>query len=916
MAVRQLDLEAGGVGGPPPAADTRARPALRAVAGVLLFGVAYYALGRYSLEFTTFAPNAPAIFWAPAGLVLAVLVTVPRRRWPWFLAMLGVANVAGNLAVGATAAAGAGFAVADVVEGVAAAEVTLRLAGGRRLLATLRGTGALIVGATMTVLGGLVGAALLGRAAMPTFGTDFWDVWRSYTVGDFAGVLVSAPLALTVLDLPRRARGSHRPGAARAAELAAVLAALAASALVAFGGRMETGSILASMPYLTIIPLAWAAVRFSPRVTAAACSLLSFAVVWLTTAGRGAFAIGDATPEARITVLHGFLAVVICSMLVLAAVVEERRGLTRDLDDRIRDIEAARGALAAGERELRERNDALELAVEGIALTDPAGRYRFANPAFGDVVGRPGTDLRGRDWWEPFHADDHATLQHALGRAESAGKATADVRAGRPAGDPAHVELTLVPASRPHDAGGGGTYVLARDVTERHRYEDELARRALHDELTGLANRRLLQDRLELALRRLGRGRGVVAVLFVDLDRFKIVNDSMGHSYGDELLVGVSERLASALRPADTLARFGGDEFVIVVETADRAGTAAVLARVQDALRCPFLVRGIEVFVTASIGVACAEGEEVGPDDLLRRADVAMYQAKDAGRDRHEVFHESLQAKMDRRLDNENTLRRAVERDELRAFYQPIAELPGGCIVRCEALLRWERPGHPFENRAWFVPMAEESDLIVTLGDWILRRACADVVELNRGRPATEALRMHVNVASAQLILPGLPATVEAALAHAGCEPDRLTLEITETVLVRDVETCLQSLGRLRDMGVGLCIDDFGTGYSSLSYLHRFPVDTIKIGLPFVHGLGSATVRSIVTSVVNLAHDLGVVVVAEGIETPLQRSVVEDVGCDLGQGFLLGRPAPLDRLCPPAGYREATSRFWGEPRTS
>ena len=441
--------------------------------------------------------------------------------------------------------------------------------------------------------------------------------------------------------------------------------------------------------------------------------------------------------------------------------------------------------------------------------------------------------------------------------------------------------------------------VLANDITDRKKYEAQLTHQALHDDLTGLANRALLHDRLEQALARSGRSDDQVAVLFLDLDRFKVINDSLGHGAGDELLVSAAERIVGALRPGDTAARFGGDEFVVLCEDVRGPSEATAIAeRLVAMLSQPFMVHGQEVVLTASAGVVLAEASQSAVT-LLRDADAAMYRAKDLGRARAELFDTELRNRAITRLDTELSLRRALERDELTVVYQPTVRLSDRAVVGAEALVRWCHPDRGVILPGEFIGVAEESGLIVALGEHVLRVAC---VEAGRWRAHARAVGaqlpvVSVNLSPRQLSHPGLIDMVTEALDRAGAEPEALVLEVTETALVDDVGRAVQALRDLRALGVGLALDDFGTGYSSLSHLRALAVDVVKVDRSFVsrlerHGNESA----IVASVVQVAHALGLTVVAEGVESDEQCAELLELGCDVGQGYLFARPGPAADL--------------------
>ncbi|MFL5847156.1 MAG: putative bifunctional diguanylate cyclase/phosphodiesterase [Solirubrobacteraceae bacterium] len=418
-----------------------------------------------------------------------------------------------------------------------------------------------------------------------------------------------------------------------------------------------------------------------------------------------------------------------------------------------------------------------------------------------------------------------------------------------------------------------------------------MVHQALHDALTGLPNRALFLDRLEHALARAVRGGSEVAVLFLDLDRFKTVNDSLGHAAGDELLCVVARRISGCMRAADTAARLGGDEFAVLLEDLVSTREAVRVAeRIISALEEPIEVAGREVFVGASIGVATGS---YGAEDLLRHADVAMYRAKAQGKGRYAMFEEGMQAEVIDRLELEADLQRAIDRGELEVFYQPIIALASGEMAGHEALVRWRHPTRGLLSPGGFIPVAEETGLVVPIGRFVLREACRQAAEW-AATTGTD-LSMNVNLSGRQLEDPALLDDVTAILRETGLPAARLVLEITETVLMHDTETTIERLRALRALGVRLAVDDFGTGYSSLRYLNRFPLDVLKMAKPFVDGLGSQEEDpALARAIIDLGANLGLTIIAEGIERSAQLVQLRRLGCPMGQGYWFARPMPAD----------------------
>ena len=435
---------------------------------------------------------------------------------------------------------------------------------------------------------------------------------------------------------------------------------------------------------------------------------------------------------------------------------------------------------------------------------------------------------------------------------------------------------------------------LASIALDNSRLFDAARRGALHDPVTGLPNRELLTDRIGHALASSDpRAATPIAVVLLDLDRFKVINESVGHAVGDRLLVAVGQRLIGSLRPSDTVARFGGDEFGIILDPVVDAEDARRIAdRIGTDLRTPFPMGGREWFISASMGIAIGQPGRATPGEMLREAEIAMVRAKGDPSKRYVLFEPSMSEQTMDRIDMENDLRRAIERGELRLHYQPLVDLTTDRIVGFEALVRWQHPVRGLVPPLSFIPLAEETGLIVPLGRWVLETACRQAREWRDARPGAPQLMMSVNLSARQFGQPDLVDQVVAILAETGLDPTTLELEITESVVMDQSEVGIRTLHRLRDMGVRLVLDDFGTGYSSLAYLKHLPLDTIKIDRTFVAGLDGEADRSIVEAVIALAHGLRISVVAEGIETEAQFEILRAMGCDTGQGYLFARPLP------------------------
>ncbi|HMC05102.1 MAG TPA: EAL domain-containing protein [Actinomycetota bacterium] len=558
---------------------------------------------------------------------------------------------------------------------------------------------------------------------------------------------------------------------------------------------------------------------------------------------------------------------------------------------RVMERRRAEDALRASEERTRA---VIETAGDAFIGMDNTGRVtdwnRQAEVLFGwsreEATGKPVADLIIPPALRPAH-------RQGLRRFLASGKTTIlgqrlELHGQTRDGREFPVELTVW-ATRL-----GPSYVFnafIHDISERKHLEAELTRQALHDPLTALANRTLLIDRMAHALTRAERSEAPTTVLFLDLDGFKTVNDSLGHATGDELLVLVADRLRGSVRPADTIARLGGDEFAVLLEDTGTEGGTQTAERVGEALASAFHVGGREVTARASIGIATGEPGQRSADELLRDADLAMYMAKRLGKGRHAVFEAAMHTTALERLELEADLRRALPAGEILVHYQPIVRLADGSLVGMEALVRWNRPGHGLVSPLEFIPVAEETALILEIGAWVLEEACRQVGAWQGEYRLSPPPHLSVNLSARQLQNPALVGEVAAALARSGLDPAGLVIEITESMLMEEPEHAVERLRGLKGLGVRLAIDDFGTGYSSLSYLRRFPVDVLKIDKAFVAALlAGPEDAALAHAIVRLAHTLHLGTVAEGIETAEQLAELCRLGCEFGQGYLFAAP--------------------------
>ena len=530
---------------------------------------------------------------------------------------------------------------------------------------------------------------------------------------------------------------------------------------------------------------------------------------------------------------------------------------------------------------------------EGVIALDMNAHITFANPAAVQMLNARGDrELLGKSiqdkliLWHRRRPIDFPSMVARQVMAQDA-----DGTLGPPDGDTLDIAYSITPL-RAEGAHVGAVLVL-RDVTERRAFQDELTRRALHDELTGLPNRRLLLERLDHAMARSSTSGLQHGLLFLDLDRFKLVNDSYGHLIGDKLLIQVSNRLLSGLSPADSVARMSGDEFVILVEDANDIETMTRVAeRLLHILQEPFEVDSHHIFMSASIGVGLTR-EGQGRDETLAMVDAAAYAAKAAGRNCYCVSTDASVDETRARLDLEVSLRQGLDENELELHYQPIVTTDGSEVIGVEALVRWRSPKRGMLSPQQFVPIAEETGLIVPMGRWVLEEACRQMREWTVRNPERRPLSVSVNLSALQFAQHRLPEDVAATLEATGLPASQLTLEITETVLMTDTATTRATLDALHDLGVRVAIDDFGTGYSSLSYLKKFAIDVVKLDRTFIEGLVTDPVDAeIASAVIRLSGALGIRTVAEGVETDSQRRMLVQLGCPLMQGYLTARPLP------------------------
>ncbi len=559
----------------------------------------------------------------------------------------------------------------------------------------------------------------------------------------------------------------------------------------------------------------------------------------------------------------------------------------RELQEALRARDAE---LNASQRDLRLAEKVIESSLEGILITDEALRIVSVNPAFTRLTGFTFEEVRGRSPGAFKSGRHDASFYRAMWQSiDACGYWQGEIWNRRKSGElyPAMLAITAI-----HDRHGRLTNYAAlfSDISQIKDSEEQIRNLAYYDPLTSLPNRRLLEDRLQVALAHAHRSQTRVAVMFVDLDRFKRINDTLGHEVGDQVLMEIAQRLRHCLREDDTVARMGGDEFIIVLgDVKHEDAPAHVASKIIEALREPVVIDGRELVITTSIGISVYPEDGADATVLIKNADTAMYRAKDEGRNSFQMYQTAMNARSLEHLALEAALHHALEREELVLHYQPVVDIASGKVVAAEALLRWQHPDLGLVSPADFIPLAEETGLILPIGAWVLREACRQ--RQSWAKQGFELPRIKVNLSARQFRDPNLVSLISGILSETGMPATSLNLELTESVLMDESEFGIAVLARLRDLGLGLALDDFGTGYSSLAYLKRFPIDELKMDRLFVRDVErKPTDAAITRAIISLAHSLGQKVVVEGIETQAQLEILTDGGCDMAQGFLFSKP--------------------------
>lgn len=839
------------------------RPSSRLVLTWVCTFVAYVGVVRILAPVAVSPENISLLWLANPVVVVALLLT--ERRWWWTLWLLVVpAEITADALQDMGPAVATWWAFVNIVEATAVAVVLQRLAGPRSFMRSVRSTGVFVAAAVaIPAATGVLGA--LGSVV--AFDAQWAGAWRNWWFGDAVGLIIGVPVGLAFVDL-RSSVAAARPRGAQ----------LGCGAIVAGAAGIAIG--LAATGHLTSAQhVAIAAGIVAGLVLGAPGAAIGVAVAAVVGVLPAVLQAGDVS----VVTTQAFLLVVAAAILFIGSATESEQATIR--------------ALARSEARFRATFDDAPIGMAVTDLTDGRlGRWTRTNLALARTLGRTPSQLLAVDPAELVHPDDRDAKELVAIRSGAVDHVDTERRFRH--ADGGYRCCRVVTSAVRDPASGVPAYAVTQleDISAAKDATAQLEHAALHDALTGLPNRLLLVDRLNRVLAELSRRAGVVAVLYVDLDHFKTVNDTLGHDAGDEVLLEVARRLREAVRPADTIARLGGDEFAVVCgDLGDERDVLQLAERLSDLLNGPTVVEGHSVEISGSIGVSVTCRPFHDARELLRDADCAMFQAKGQGGRRLALFDDALAQEAGRRLQVEASLRDALADDRLVLHYQPIVDIASGGVVAVEALVRYRDPDGALVGPDAFLAIAEDSGLIVDIGDWVVREACGQTARWQRElqRPP----QVSINCSARQIADPRFSRTFIDAITSTGAEPALLCLEVTETAVVDAPQSFLHAIEDLKHHGVSVALDDFGTGYSSLTYLKRFPIDRIKIDRSFTAGvIEHDDDRAIVVAVTSLGRDLGLSVVAEGVETEAQCRQLRAVGCELAQGYLFARPAGPEEL--------------------
>jgi diguanylate cyclase (GGDEF)-like protein/PAS domain S-box-containing protein len=823
---------------------------IAALAGV------YVLVAKLGLALSVVGQNVTLI-WPPTGVSLAALLLGGYRLWPG----VALGALVATASTGLSWPGVLGVALGNTLEALCGAYFLNRATDNAFSLSRVKDVLILIGGSAgvSTMLSATLGTVSLCLVGSVPW-THFVGTWAIWWMGDAMGDLVFAPVLLAPM-MPKRASRMHW----RTIEAILLVAIQVASGVLVFGSWIST---LYGGAFLTFPTVVWGALRFGPAGAATTALIASLTALWGTITGLGPFS--GYSPIESLTLLWLYANVMAITSLVLAASLSERKRALADFQ------------LAA---------KVFEHTAESILITDASQRILLVNKAFTEQTGYAPEDVIGQTPRVLNSGRQDAAFYRSMWDSiATEGHWRGEIWDRRKSGDvyPAWLTVNAVHAER----GETTNYIaISSDMSERKEIEAHVRHLAQHDALTNLPNRLVLQDRIEDALAVAERRGSLVAILFVDLDRFKAINDTLGHAIGDELLEGVAKRLIESVRTDDTVARLGGDEFVIVLSAVAHTDDAINVAQkvIANISGTVFYARGHELHVSASIGISTYPRDGRDAQTLMKNADTAMYHAKRAGGTTSRLYAAGMNATAMERMALENSLRHAVQHGDFVLHYQPQVDIATRRPTGLEALVRWQHPEHGLIAPDKFIPIAEETGLIVSIGEWVLREACA---QAQRWRVAgARGFRVAVNISARQFWRGNLLETVLRVLDETGAAPDMLEFELTESTLMRDEAESTSLLAQMNELGIRISVDDFGTGYSSLSYLNRFPIHRLKIDQSFIRDIcDHSDDAAIATAILAMARSLNLGAIAEGVETQQQLDFLHRLGCQEAQGYLLGRP--------------------------
>jgi diguanylate cyclase (GGDEF)-like protein/PAS domain S-box-containing protein len=869
-----------------------------------LLAALYFAAAKVSL-LLAIPPGYATAVWPPSGIALAAALALGNRVWPGI--WIGAALV--NLTVESSWLASVLIGTGNTLEALAGATLVRRFIGvpyrferGEDVvkfiaLSALSATVAATVGTMPLVFG--------HPLPSPQVFANWWTWWQ----GDVSGIVVVAPLILSW-----SARDAEVPPPAGKLEAACFALFLLAVMSAVFGYGSQTTSPY-QWPFLILLFVIWAAFRFDQRgVTATIAAVCAIAVAF-TVEGRGPFALSSLSES--LLLMLGFISIVVTTGLVLGAVLRERGRATEELrrkrdelESRVRertlDLEQANRSLQediaerkTAESRLQESEMRFRLVIDSvidyaIIMLDPKGHIASWNAGAERINGYRAEEIIGQHFSRFYPPEDLARGKPQDELEVASAEGHYEDEGWRLRKDGTRFWANVVITALRDDSGRlRGFGKVTRDLTERKRSEERLAYLAQYDPLTKLPNRHMLHDRLVQTLAQALKDGRSIGCMYIDLDRFKYVNDTFGHATGDQLLIQLGGRLQKCVRSTDVVGRLGGDEFAVILASMAKSEDAGMVAqKVIAALSAQFNLDGHETYISASIGIAIYPQDGGDADLLLKNADAAMYRAKEQGRNNYQFYLPEMN-KASQRLQLDARLRGALERNEFLLHYQPKADLATGSISGFEALLRWQDPQQGLVSPAQFIPILEDTGLIIPVGEWVLQTVCEQIKAWQR--KGIKLRPVSVNVSARQFQQKDLDAVISRIIQGAGIDPALIELELTESLLMKDAEETVRVLTSLKASGVTLSVDDFGTGYSSLAYLKRFPLDELKIDGSFVRDATSESEDAqIIVAIINLAHNLKLKVVAEGVETEAQLRFLRSRGCDEMQGYYFARPQSLE----------------------